>query len=80
MAHQFSVIYIRDPMTLRKIAWSQYLRPAMIRTRQILLGFYPSVKITSRFMSHDRELVLVCMESQNSDQNISLEIWPAQCG
>jgi hypothetical protein len=42
---------------------SQFLRPATIRTWQILLGFYPSIQITSQFMSHDWEL-LVCIESQ----------------
>jgi hypothetical protein len=51
------------PCPIRNIAWSQFLRQATIRTRQILLGFYPSVQISSQFMSHDWEL-LVCMESQ----------------
>jgi hypothetical protein len=42
---------------------ASFLGQTTIRTRQILLGFYQSVQITSQFMSHDGEL-LVCMESQ----------------
>jgi hypothetical protein len=58
----FSVIYIRVPCH-QPITWVSFLGHPTIRTRQILLGFFPSVQITSQFMSHDWEL-LVCMESQ----------------
>jgi hypothetical protein len=42
---------------------ASFLGQTTIRTRQILLGFYRSVQITSQLMSHNLEL-LVCMESQ----------------
>jgi hypothetical protein len=78
-----TVIYIRDPMSLRKIAWSQFLRPATIRTRQILLGFYPSVQITSQLFYvtrlstssfHGKSIAIGIFLSK------LLQIWPGQCG
>jgi hypothetical protein len=80
---QFSVIYIRETMSLRKIACSQFLRPATIRTRQILLGFYPLVKITSQFMSHDWEWIISLHGKSIVIRIIlskCLQIWPEQCG
>jgi hypothetical protein len=68
---KFSVMYIRVQCH-QPVGWVSFLGQPTIRTRQILLGFHPSVQITSQFMSHDWEL-LVCMKV-NSDQNISLEV------
>jgi hypothetical protein len=53
------------PITSVSNYGASFLGQTTIRTRQILLGFYLSVQITtgSQFMTHDWEL-LVCMESQ----------------
>jgi hypothetical protein len=62
---------------------ASFLGQTTIRTRQILLGFYPSVQKTSQFMSHDWELT-----SSLHGKSIAiriflsklLKIWPEQCG
>jgi hypothetical protein len=59
---KFAVIYIRVQCH-QPVGWVSFLGQPTISTRQILLGFYPSVQITSQFMSHNWELV-ACMESQ----------------
>jgi hypothetical protein len=52
--------------------WVSFLGQPTIWTRQILLGFYPSMQISSQFMSHDWELLV--WWKVNSDQNISLGV------
>jgi hypothetical protein len=44
---KFSVIYIRVPCH-QPVVWVSFLGQPTIWTRQILLGFYPSVQITSQ--------------------------------
>jgi hypothetical protein len=69
-------------MPLIKIWGASFLGQQSIRTRRILLGFYPSVQRTSQFMSHNWELV-VCMERQSIRiYNFSrlVQTWPEQCG
>jgi hypothetical protein len=45
------------PTSWAKVHGASFIGQTTIRTRQILLGFYPSVQITSQFMSHDWELL-----------------------
>jgi hypothetical protein len=62
------------PTSWAKMHGASFLVQTTIQTRQILFGFYPSVQITSQFMSHDWEL-LVCMESQLRSEYFSRSHW-----
>jgi hypothetical protein len=58
-----------------------FLGQTTIRTRQIMLGFYPSVQITSQFMSHVRPTRLRTT-SLHGKSNLARTMWlrPEQCG
>jgi hypothetical protein len=56
------------PTSWAKIHGASFLGQTTIRTRQSLLGFYPSVQITSQFMSHD-------WESQLRSEYFSQSYW-----
>jgi hypothetical protein len=62
------------PTSWDKMHGASFLGQTTIRTRQIMLGFYRSVQITSQFMSHDWEL-LVCMESQWRSEYFIQSYW-----
>jgi hypothetical protein len=58
---RFSVLHPAPAQPRSQLDGARFLGQQLIRPRQIMLEFYPSVpKKTSQFMSHDWELV-VCM-------------------
>jgi hypothetical protein len=78
-ALRFSVVHPGPAQPRSQHDGASFFGQQSIRTRQILLEFYPPVQITSQFMSHDRELWFAW--KGNSDQNISLKVlarktWP----